>query len=318
MTADTLIHVGYHKTGTTWLQKEVFCRTSSVFQPLVPMGTPNTHLNRTFFQDADGKLLSPYVTNEAVSRAWLDAFYAANPTKGRVPVLSSERLSGNPHAAGFDAPTIARRLQRVFPRAQILICIREQRSWLLSNYIQYLKAGGTMPLHRYLHERYDGRRPGFSLSFIDYLPLVTDYRELFGADRVMVLPYELFKRDKATFLKRIGEPLGVTIPISSDRYDAQVHATRDEFLWYRLRALNPMRYPSSLNNFSSRVSPRLRGLVDRGLRAAGAWVPARVNDATRQRLAAEIDAVVGDRYTSSNRALSDLIGEDLGHYGYHR
>ncbi len=36
------------------------------------------------------------------------------------------------------------------------------------------------------------------------------------------------------------------------------------------------------------------------------------------RVKRQVEAIIGDRYASANRALSDLIGIDLSKYGYHR
>ena len=33
MIEDLLIHIGYHKTGTTWLQNELFIHENPVFEP---------------------------------------------------------------------------------------------------------------------------------------------------------------------------------------------------------------------------------------------------------------------------------------------
>ena len=82
----------------------------------------------------------------------------------RVPVISYERLSGNPHAGRFDARTIADRIKAAFPKARIFCVIREQNDMILSTYFQYLKIGGTDSVRDYLTRSYDGRRPGFSLA----------------------------------------------------------------------------------------------------------------------------------------------------------
>ena len=42
------------------------------------------------------------------------------------PVLSAERLSGNPHSGGYDSLQTAERLHRLFPQAKVLVVVREQ------------------------------------------------------------------------------------------------------------------------------------------------------------------------------------------------
>ena len=94
---------------------------------------------------------------------------------------------------------IAKRIKNKFPYAKILIVIREQTSWLLSNYFQYLSAGGTHNLKKYLNTKYDGKRPGFAPNHIEYHRLIKDYQSKFGSKNVLVLPYEIFDSDKVIF-----------------------------------------------------------------------------------------------------------------------
>lgn len=61
------------------------------------------------------------------------------------PVLSAERLSGNPHSGGYDSLQTAKRLHRLFPQAKVLVVVREQTEEILSCYNQYVRAGGVLP-----------------------------------------------------------------------------------------------------------------------------------------------------------------------------
>ena len=69
--------------------------------------------------------------------------------RGLVPVLSAERLSGNPHSGGYDSVQIAERLATAFPEGRVLIVIREQTEMLVSAYKQYVKVGGAGTLRQY-------------------------------------------------------------------------------------------------------------------------------------------------------------------------
>jgi hypothetical protein len=62
---------------------------------------------------------------------------------GLIPMVSSERLSGNPHSGGYDSAVLAERLHQVFPGARVLVMIREQRSMILSSWAQYVRVGGA-------------------------------------------------------------------------------------------------------------------------------------------------------------------------------
>ena len=181
---DPLIHIGYHKTGTTWLQLELFMSDNKTFEPLSRRAMGQSSLARLFFKD-NFNLLSSFESNEVEIRKEIEHLLTVRPAlKSKYPVLSSERLSGFPHGGGFDSSLIANRLKNVFPNSKILIVIREQKSAILSNYLQYLYNGGVHDIDHYLRLNYGGRHPFFSPAHFDYLPLIEKYRELFGESKV--------------------------------------------------------------------------------------------------------------------------------------
>jgi len=309
-----LVHIGYHKTGTTWLQSELFTPDSGTFVPLSLGNDPNPgkYLGKHFVRDREGYLLSPFVTNEAVIMEELDAALARIDAQGRIPVLSYERLSGNPHSGGFDAKTIADRIRACFPEARIFCVIREQRDMILSTYFQYLKIGGIDSLDNYLTRSYDGRRPGFSPDHFDYSKLVAYYLQLFSPENVLVLPYEMFRNHPGRYLQRLGDF------VSADLAGLAGQAR----IFHNERAKNPIipRFPflnlvfgkSSVNAYSPLHIPLSESLVDaanRFMRAGrGAYI-----DKLKQQTA----RFVGDRFAAGNRKLSELTGLDLRDYGYY-
>src|SRR5215218_14466 len=109
-----LLHIGYHKTGTTFLQRRVFPEPgfslvagAKALRPAFVVGDPfgfDPMLVRETFRPAIEKVRE----------------------RDLVPVLSAERLSGNPHSGGYDSKQIAERLAATFPEARVLIVIREQ------------------------------------------------------------------------------------------------------------------------------------------------------------------------------------------------
>ncbi len=58
-----LIHIGLHKTGTTWLQETLFSSDSQNFIPLSPDGDPK-YFGKLFIWAHKRNLLSPFEANE--------------------------------------------------------------------------------------------------------------------------------------------------------------------------------------------------------------------------------------------------------------
>ncbi|WP_419662622.1 putative sulfotransferase domain protein [Desulfosarcina variabilis str. Montpellier] len=312
-----LIHIGYHKTGSTWLQKQLFTSGNEVFEPLSMANKGHSTLAKHFIYDAEDYLLSPFDYNEEAIRNALSKILNANEkVRSKIPVLSHERLSGNPHSGGFDSVKIALMLKRIFPKARILIVIREQKSFILSNYFQYLSIGGLCGIEKYLDTKYDGRRPFFSPSFIDFVPLVSKYHDLYGEQNVLVLPYELFKLHPQEFITSIERFLSLNININSITFDIFLNKKKDHFLMHGLRFTNLFRRSTSVNNYSWLCNCCTMIVAEAGLNILGKVVPDRLNRITTERLKRIIYKWTGTRYLKSNQMLSKIIGIDLSEYGY--
>jgi hypothetical protein len=312
MIPNPLVHIGYHKTATTWLQRTLFSTDSEYFVPLSPDGNPN-RLGRCFVFDRDGVLLSPFEMNRDAILDQVAAVAAGVEIAGKIPVISHERLSGNFYGGAFDAKIIADRIKACLPNARILCVIREQKDMILSTYHQFIRIGGTDSLGKYLARRQDGKRPGFTLDTLRYVDAVSYYQELFGRVNTLVLPYELLKTDPDDFAKRIGNL--VSVSVEKGAVDSTViynERTRDS-LALRFPFVNLFSHRSSVNSHSplySSAGARLVSAIDRLLGAIGA--------SPVEKFEREIEAAVQDRYEAGNRELSERIGIDLAQFGYHR
>lgn len=316
---EVLIHIGFHKTGTSWLQQELFVRGNEVFEPLSRRDSGPSSLAAKFIYDHEFYLLSSYDLNESIIRDELKSIQESHPIKGKkIGVISHERLSGNPNSGGFDASIIAGRIKNIFPKAKILIVIREQKLFLLSSYFQHLQMGGTFGIHKYLNTKYDGQRPGFSPHHIDYYKTVTHYYSLFGRESVLVLPFELFKNDKISFLNHLGRFVGKKIQAQGLPLDIEKNKrTHHLFVSYFFRRFNFFIKSSSMNHHSFLANKYTRFVAKAILKVIKTLTPDSFNTLTQKSVQKRIDRFVGDRYQLSNLKLSELIDLDLSEYGYH-
>lgn len=178
-----LIHIGYHKTATTWMQAQLF-------QPVHGFRMLADH------DEIFTRIVQPH-------GLWFDpapmqALIAERSTglpEGHMPVVSSEILSAHPFYAGQMSDEYARRLKAIAPNAKILISIRAQRKILPSVYMQYLLRGGTLPYDKF----YEGTDVpgffGFRPEHFEYDRLVAYYQELFGPGNVYVMTQESLQAD---------------------------------------------------------------------------------------------------------------------------
>src|SRR5689334_3250233 len=113
-----LVHIGYHKTGTSWFQKRVYPRLTS-HTVVDQRAIRETLMGRDAF-DFD----------PAAARAALGLDRPDQPV-----VLCEEDLSGVLHqglASTYIAKEMAHRLHAMLPDANILIFVRAQRTAALS------------------------------------------------------------------------------------------------------------------------------------------------------------------------------------------
>lgn len=298
-----LLHVGYHKTGTTWLQTGLFADSSQGFMRPWPSGPIRAALVRpTAFEFDAPRAAAAFAEGlrEAAAAGW-------------VPVVSDERLSGSPHSGGYDSAEIARRLRRAFPTGRVLIVVREQRRAILSTYRQYVRDGGVASLAGWLHPRNPDELPQLAWSHWEYHHLIGLYRELFGAERVLVLPFESLAHDAAAFSERIarfagarGQAPGGTPTAGSENRALGALTTavkRRANRWLVRNSLSPGA-PLYVKDHERRFE-----IVDRLL-------PRALSSPLERRWRRRVEQAVGDRYAASNRATAEVTGLDLAGLGY--
>ncbi|MBM24504.1 MAG: hypothetical protein CL760_02180 [Chloroflexi bacterium] len=190
MKKQLFIHVGYHKTGTTWLQNEFFGKHPDI-----------SYLGKTFrhpiynfaqiFEDIiqlSDHIFNPEKTREKFQQFLIDFKIDRNLILG----ISYEGFTGGNDWFGSYSTQIPTRLKNVFEEydVKILIGIREQSKMLASFYSEYIKNGGTNSLHRLInHPRSTGR---YLVDSLQYYPLIKKYQELFGKSNVKVITFEEF------------------------------------------------------------------------------------------------------------------------------
>jgi len=317
MSDELLIHVGFPKTATTWLQNELFVSGNDVFEPFSMTNSGPSTLANVMLKTSEGYLApSFWKTDVLVKEEYLRIIKKLKNKSDKIKVLTSEHLSGNQHSSGFDAKINADRLKEMFPKAKILIVIKEQSSFLVSNYFQYLHRGGTLSYKKYFGQKYQ-QRPLLSPHSIDYLDFVSYYQELFGADKMLVLPYELFNREPQKFLSIIGKFVNRTIVVNSAAIEKKYNNRQDYWLLYKFRSLNYFRFSNALNNYSSWYNGPLKNFSRIILKISSYAVPKKWHQSFKEKVTTYATAWVDNRYKANNLKLSTLIKIDLSEYGYH-
>lgn len=293
-TLPLLIHVGYHKTATTWLQARFF-REHHGFRKILD------------HQEVFNLVTGPHglVFDPVPVREELERRIEETPDD-TVPVISSEILSGNPFFGGRESDAFAERLSRIWPKARILITIRSQLRILPSVYMQYLQRGGTLHHSRFFSEEGDLGYTWFSPHHFEYHRLYARYRDLFGEDAVHLMQQEALAENPeraCSDLARFAQ---------AETYDGLVKdstkargASYPEYSAWALRRVN--HFQSSVLNRQPVV--KLGTNPDGFYRATGYVFnrPAlRKLYANRRPVTFWVRKVFSGRFSESNRKLADM------------
>jgi hypothetical protein len=307
--AGPIVHVGFHKTATSWFQTAVYPRTTT--HRLV-----DRDLVRSIFVNSDA---FHFDSGDARLRLELDG----DP---RPPLICEEELSGVLHigaASSYIAKEVAARVHATMPDAEIVIFVREQADAAASWYLQYVKEGGTASARRYLFPDeylYPGRlmlfkMARFDFAQLDYSGLIEAYDRLFGRERVHVYAYEDLKTDSAELLERMQQELRFSVAnadLCSDRVNAA----------YRRGVLPIARV---MNHFTGRQVANKRTLLHLPFWFRARWfMLERLNSLPvfggRPNPAALLNARerawIADRFAAPNAWLASRMSRDLASVGY--
>lgn len=304
-----LLHIGYHKTGSSWLQEHLFRNEEVGFC---------TPFNKS--RDLAEYLIAPNSLDFDLQAAQ-EYFYPKLrevADRNLVPVVTSERLSGSPHSGGFDTKDIAERLVRVFPNAKVLVVLREQKSMILSTYRQYVRGGGRCTIRHYLEPLPDigGKKvPLFSYNYFEYHRLISLYYDLFGKENMLILTYEQFRKVPLEFANAITSLAGVK-KVEQLPFSDVVNVAESPFAITLMRRFSFVAKRSRVNPSVMFDSPRLRVAVREFIRVASSAVPKSTQNKIEAGMKKEIADLVGDRYKASNRKVAEMTGLDLGRFGY--
>lgn len=301
MKNDVVVHVGYHKTGSSWLQEELFPVLEDVAVPL-DFGTILEAIVTPH----------PFVFDEAKFWDEYGATLRAAASKTNVTVLSSERLSGSPHSGGYDSRILTQRIQRLFPEAKILVVVREQMQMIASNYREYIRGGGTCSLKRYLNPPVANHRPMFDPDYFRYDKFVEQYYEAFGTDQVKVLPFEWLKARPKRFVSEVCGFLGAAYDFDDISF-APVRVGVSDTGTRMKRWTNKVTRRNSLHPCASLRIP--------GGDMAVQWALGRIDPLLRKigregGFIRQVREHLEGHYGASNKRLQQYMRADLGQLGY--
>lgn len=195
-----IIHIGFPKTATTWLQKNFFPKVQ----------------NYEYFL--------PRVSNdEIIGVDPMDPLY--NPGKWKQKdniIISNENFLGVGRISGFIRIGLANRLKEIFPEAHIVLFIRNQIDLIGSEYSWSVKnAGCTFGPEKFLRFKNPHWHNAFAYKphHLMFDRVINLYKQLFGDEHVHVFLYENLKENPKKFIERFSGKLGMEVNTETVDYN---------------------------------------------------------------------------------------------------
>jgi len=194
------VHIGLHKTATTYLQVDVF-----------------PYLRGIHYIDGNDASLGPWKRRMYMQDPLIfDVEQARNEVLGHLKdeknLLSTEALSGSPMGQYRERDLILQKLKAMFPDARIILGIRAQSDIIWSLYKNYVRKGGTCRLDQMV----DPYGTTLGRDFIDldtykYGPYLDRIASLFGRDNLHIVVFEQLTTDRGRLLRGLLDFLGADL-----------------------------------------------------------------------------------------------------------
>jgi hypothetical protein len=251
-----VIHIGLHKTASTYLQEIVWPKFKSYTFLTRPYTQHNYAFNR--LQYADDSLYDKSSIIKELREIEVNNL-----------LISDESLSGKPiYFSYLNRSLIAKRLNELFPQAIIILFIRDQKDIILSHYNSYIKSPFGIkrieelfwkPKRKFEYKDYLYSPKKYDMSTLYYntndyyihfdcflySKLIDLYTSLF--ENVEVFLYEDFVKNPCRVIQRLEKIMGHKIHINSKLFNYRINNSLNysELEKQRLRNKYYQLYPNS-------------------------------------------------------------------------
>jgi hypothetical protein len=193
---DTVLHIGMHKTASTFLQQWYFpqLEVNSCMQPK----DAGEYISRS--PNFDPEQFYNIIESEKVPCP-----------ESNILLISHEDFSGSVSGSKTQKKyLISERLATAFSNAKVIVVVRRQRDWLKSLYgfrVSLSKKHEVRSFEDFLIKR---KITENAFDKLQYDKLVGLYVKHFGRSNLLVLPYESIRKDWAGFQRAVCSFIGVS------------------------------------------------------------------------------------------------------------
>ena len=314
------LQIGFQKCGSTFLEYNVYPTNPNIF--CLQAGN-NQQLERLLLNDfilPDGLEYDENAFKKSFSEI-TDKIFLDKKING----IMFEAFTFL-YQRRFDRKNVIDRISSIFRDIKIITFIRNQQSWLLSHYSQYLKGGGLLSLHDFVECQLN--IPILDAHYIDWFSFISYLYEKIGRENVLVCLYEELNKSTQETADRIFSFLGVP---SSKINPKKVNPSLSYYGLTMRRFLNHLCHfdcgASSYNytrdlygaipsSYSKLKHKFIYSIYKPATNAICYKLDKMFNIKKKIRLEEAQVEKISARYGKNNEKLSDLLGVNLEEYNY--
>jgi hypothetical protein len=197
---DIVLHVGMHKTGTTFLQWNVFPYVDAKFHWHLFYKSEFKNI-LDLDKEPDSKKIQNYIQN--------------NFSKNKLNIISEENIYTYQFTKEDDRFKRLDRIRKVFPEAKIIIGTRKAEDSIASWYVEYVAVGGTQDFQGFL-------KNFMNLDKLDSAPYIEKLKEYYGKENAFVYTMDELRKDQDKLIENICKFMDVKKPIKYRKTPARV------------------------------------------------------------------------------------------------
>lgn len=199
-----IIHIGFPRAGSTFLQNYFSLHPDIFFEGNIAGNYRQTGVVPDI-QLPDTSNDTHVVISEEQFSVW----------NGNVDIVGVRFIMFD--VAAHQQKTL-KRLHELFPQSKVLIVTRGFKETVRSMYAQYVRVGGVLKFTEFQNEY-----AGALAEFYNYDRVIEFAEQIFGAQQVLVFPFELLLESPEKFLRKMEQEFGLKPhPVSTEKMNASL------------------------------------------------------------------------------------------------
>jgi hypothetical protein len=198
--SDIIIHLGMHKTGTTFFQWNVFPYIDAKF---------HWHI---FYKSWMKDVLN---LNKEIDYSSINRYIKKILSNKKINIISEENIYTYQFSKEDDRFKRLQRIKKIFPKAKIIIGTRAMEDSIVSWYVEYIAVGGILDYKGFIDKFMNFKK-------LDYKPYIQKLIEYYGKENVFEYSLDELREDRDLLIRKICKFMNVLPPSNYRKKPARI------------------------------------------------------------------------------------------------